>query len=149
MSRKVSLPTFLLVAATFRQRWHWSQASKSLTMVFLNGTHCSVGFRVLLDVHKSVSVLAEGSEHRQSCFKRLQFYFLFLDLLWSWMQMMAWDNKNLNKCSRRHKAGSWKKGKDQYPWPQLDVQFDIWSVGIKIWSLSCFCLVLKPHGISN
>lgn len=56
---------------------------------FLNGTHCSVGFRVLLDVHKSVSVLAEGSEHRQSCFKRLQFYFLFLDLLWSWMQMMA------------------------------------------------------------
>lgn len=38
-------------------------------MVFLNGTHCSVGFRVLLDVHKSVSVLAEGSEHRQSFFQ--------------------------------------------------------------------------------
>lgn len=68
-----------------------------------------------LDVHKSVSVLAEGSEQWQSCFKRLQFYFLILDLLWSWMQMMARDNKSLNKCSRRHEAGSWKKGKDLYP----------------------------------
>lgn len=44
VSRMVSVPTFLLAAATFRQRWHWSQASKSLTMAFLSVTRCSVGF---------------------------------------------------------------------------------------------------------
>lgn len=78
--------------------------------------------------------------------KRLQFYFLLLDsyFLWSWMQMIAWDNKSPNKRRRRHKASSLKKGKDLYQWPQLDIQFDIWTVSSKIWSLLCFCLMLRP-----